>query len=169
MVICKDGKITRQPITVCENQLIFLLYYSVHIYEPVKARPHATLLPNMGTCSRDIWLQQASFPTKASTGVWKKHKTAKWSRKQASKMNVFGKLRNKSVWSSEGRIQQWTSDLLRKKSAFTIFLNRLVNNYSLFIIRVVRVSVYPNSQWARDHPRNTTWDDNIMWDDLTWY
>lgn len=43
-------------------------------YEPVKARPHATLLPNMGTCSRDIWLQQASFPTTASTGVWGKRK-----------------------------------------------------------------------------------------------
>lgn len=74
------------------------------MYEPVKARPHATLLPNMGTCSRDIWLQQASFPTTASTGVWEKHNTAKRSRKQASEMNVFGKLRNKSVWSCKGTI-----------------------------------------------------------------
>lgn len=37
---------------------------------PVYARPHATLLPSIGTCSLDIWLQHASFPTRAITGVW---------------------------------------------------------------------------------------------------
>lgn len=122
------------------------------MYEPVKARPHATLLPNMGTCSRDIWLQQASFPTTASTGVWEKHNTAKRSRKQTSEMNVFGKQRNKSVWSCKGTIHNAPQTCREKNlTFFTSFLNRLVNNYSLFIIRLVWVSVNPNCHVGWPH------------------
>lgn len=36
---------------------------------PRYSRPHATLLPSMATCSREIWLQHASLPTKAMMGV----------------------------------------------------------------------------------------------------
>ena len=36
------------------------------------AKSQATLLPNMGTCSRAIWDQQASLPIRAITGVWRK-------------------------------------------------------------------------------------------------
>lgn len=39
------------------------------------ARLQATSLWNMGTCSRAIWVQQASFPTRATTGSCQRHVT----------------------------------------------------------------------------------------------
>ena len=38
------------------------------------SKSHPILEPNIGTCSRAIWDQQASLPTRAMTGVWNQFK-----------------------------------------------------------------------------------------------
>lgn len=47
--------------------------------------------------------------------------------------------------------EQFSSVAQREESAFTIFLKQLINHYSSIIIRVVWVSMYPNSLWASLH------------------